>query len=150
MEAAGSIEGALPMAAPAAELQHAILSALGADATLVAALGGVRVYDQPPKNVTSPYVTFGRTSVYDWSTGTELDTEQLFTLHVWSKAKGDQETLGIMEIIRARLADTLMPLDGRDPVRLKPEFFEQRYDEDLAVHHGLLRFRAIAEASAGA
>jgi hypothetical protein len=138
------------MAAPAAELEKAIFSALGADSGLVAALGGARIYDHAPKNVVSPYVTFGRTSVYDWSTGTELDTEQLFTLHVWSKAKGDAETLGIMEIIRARLADILMPLDGRDPVRLKPEFFEQRYDDDLAVHHGLLRFRAIAEAQAGA
>jgi hypothetical protein len=150
MKAAGSIEGALPMAAPAAELQDAIFSALNADAALVAALGGARIYAEIPKNVVSPYVTFGRTSVYDWSTGTELDSEQLFTLHVWSKAKGDAETLGIMEIIGARLADTLMPLAGRDPVRLKPEFFEQRYDEDLAVHHGLLRFRAVAEASPGA
>jgi hypothetical protein len=138
------------MAAPAAELQKAIFSALAADAALVAALGGAHIYDQPPKKAAFPHLTFGRTSVYDWSTGTELDTEQLFTLHVWSKAKGDAETLGIMEIIRAKLADSLMPLDDREPVRIKPEFFEQRYDEDLAVHHGLLRFRAIAEAPASA
>jgi hypothetical protein len=120
------------MAAPAAELQKAIFSALAADAALVAALGGAHIYDQPPKKAAFPHLTFGRTSVYDWSTGTELDTEQL------------------LEIIRAKLADSLMPLDDREPVRIKPEFFEQRYDEDLAVHHGLLRFRAIAEAPASA
>jgi hypothetical protein len=138
------------MSAPAAELQKAIFSALGADSALVAALGGPHFYDKPPKNVVSPYVTFGRTSVYDWSTGMEIDTEQLFTLHVWSKAKGDAEALEIMVIIRVRLADSLLPLDDRDPVRLKSEFFELRYDDDLAMHHGLARFRATAEAAIGA
>ena len=134
------------MAAPAAELQKAIFETLGADSALVAALGGARIYDQPPKNVASPYITFGRTSVYDWTTGSELDSEQLFTLHVWSKAKGDTEALEIMEIVRARLADSSLPLDGREPVRLTLQFAEARYDEDLAVHHGLLRFRAVSEA----
>jgi hypothetical protein len=138
------------MAAPAAELQHAIFSTLGADVGLIGALGGARVYEQPPKNAASPYVTFGRTSVYDWATGAETDNEQLFTLHVWSKAKGDAETLEIMEIMRSRLADSLLPLDSRDPVRLTLEFAEARYDDDLAVHHGLLRFRARAEPTADA
>src|SRR5262245_33293940 len=138
------------MAAPAAELQNAIFSTLVADSALVAALGGQHVHDSLPKNVVSPYVTFGGTRVYDWSTGTEIETEQLFTLHVWSKANGDAEALGIMVLIRVRLADSLMPLGGRDPVRLRMEFFELRYDEDLAMHHGLARFRAIAEPSAGA
>jgi hypothetical protein len=136
------------MAAPAAELQKAIFSALGTDAGLIAALGGARIYEQPPKNAASPYVTFGRTSVYDWTTGAETDDEQLFTLHVWSKAKGDAETLQIMQLMRSRLADSLQPLDGRDPVRLTLEFAEARYDDDLAVHHGLLRFRATAQPTA--
>lgn len=134
------------MAAPAAELQKAVLAALGADQGLIATLGAARIYELlPPKNAASPYVTFGRTSVYDWTTGAEKDDAQLLTLHVWSKAKGDAETLQIMDIIRARLADGLLPLEGREPVRLRLEFSEARYDDDLAVHHGLLRFRAAAE-----
>ena len=137
------------MAAPAAELKQAILATLGADAALIAALGGERIYEEPPKNVASPYITLGRTSVYDWTTGAEKDDEQLVTLHVWSKAKGDAETLQIMEAVRARLADSLLPLDGREPVRLRLEFHEARYDDDLAVHHGLLRLRAGAEPAAG-
>jgi hypothetical protein len=137
------------MAAPAAELQKAVLATLGADQGLIATLGAARIYELlPPKNAASPYVTFGRTSVYDWTTGAEKDDEQLLTLHVWSKAKGDAETLQIMDIIRARLADGLLPLDGREPVRLRLEFSEARYDDDLAVHHGLLRFRAAAEPAA--
>lgn len=137
------------MAAPAAELQTAILAALGADPALAAALGGARIYAQAPKNVAFPYIGFGRTSVHDWTTGAEKDDEQLFTLHVWSKAKGDAETLQIMEMARTRLADRLIALDGHAPVRVSLEFHEARYDEDLAVHHGLLRFRARAEPEAG-
>jgi hypothetical protein len=81
------------MAAPAAELRNAIFAALGADHALVAALGGPHLYDELPKTFSFPYVTFGRTSVYDWTTGSELDNEQLFTLHVWSKAKARPKRL---------------------------------------------------------
>jgi hypothetical protein len=28
---------------------------------------------------------------------------------------------------------------------MRLEFAEERYDEDLSVHHGLLRFRAVTE-----
>jgi hypothetical protein len=137
------------MTAPAAELEKAILAELGGDAALVAALGDARIIEQASSATAAfPYVGFGRTSVYDWSTGTEKDTEQLFTVHIWSKAKGEAETVGIMEIARSRLADRIVALDSRQSVELKLEFAEARYDEDLAVHHGLLRFRAVATAPA--
>jgi hypothetical protein len=133
------------MAAPAAELQNAIFATLGADAALIAALGANRIFDRPPANAVFPYIGFGRTSVYDWTTGAEKETEQLFTLHIWSKAKGDKETLEIMELARARLDDTSLTLEGGLSVKIRLEFAEPRYDEDLAVHHGLLRFRAVTE-----
>ena len=136
------------MTAPAAELQAAVFAELGGDAALLAALGGERIYAQAPADVAYPYIGFGLTGVYDWVTSTEKDTEQLFTLHIWSKAKGEAETVGIMEVARARLAGRVMPLDNHQPVDLKLEFAEARYDEDLAVHHGLLRFRAVAIAPA--
>jgi hypothetical protein len=132
------------MPAPAAELQKAVFDALAGDVAL-SALVGQRIHDHAPANVTFPYITFGRTSLYDWSTGTESGTEQLFTLHVWSKAKGRKEVLEIMEIARARLADAALELDEHQLVNLRLEFSEARYDEDLSVHHGLLRFRAVTE-----
>lgn len=132
------------MPAPAAELQKAVFDALGGEAALTA-LVGQRIHDHAPANVAFPYITFGRTSFYDWSTGTEKGTEQLFTLHVWSKAKGKQEALDIMEIIRARLDDAALALDQHHLVNLRLEFAEARYDEDLSVYHGLVRFRAVTE-----
>jgi hypothetical protein len=132
------------MGAPAAELQKAVFEALTADAAL-SALIGERVYDQPPAATPFPYVTFGRTSLYDWSTGTESGTEQLFTLHVWSKAKGKKETLAVMEAARTVLEGARLPLETEHLVDLTLEFAEARHDEDLSVHHGLLRFRALSE-----
>ncbi len=135
------------MTAPAAELQKAIYAALAGDAGLVGLLGGVHVHDHAPANVPFPYVTFGRTSVYDWSTGTENGTEQLLTLHVWSKAKGKAEAHGLMDAITARLDQAGLDLEGHHLVNLRLEFSEIVFDEDLSVHHGLLRFRAVTEPS---
>ena len=132
------------MAAPAVELQNAVFAELRGDPALLAAVGAERIVAQPSANVAFPYLGFGRSSVYDWSTGSEKETEQLFTVHIWSKAKGEDETIGIMEIARGRLADKVVALDGGQSVEVKLEFAEARYDEDLAVHHGLLRFRAVA------
>lgn len=134
------------MTAPAAEVQKAIYEALAGDVDLVARLGGPRIYDHTPADVPFPYITFGRTSIYDWSTGTESGTEQLLTLHVWSKAKGKSETHELMDAIVARLHDAQLALDGHRLANLRLEFSEVRFDEDLTVHHGLLRFRALTEA----
>lgn len=133
------------MTAPAAELQKAVFEALAADVAVTALLDGGKIYDRAPANVAFPYLTFGRTSIFDWSTGTESGTEQLFTLHVWSKAKGKKETLAIMEAVRALLDDGSLGLDEHHLVNMRLEFAEARYDEDLSVHHGLLRFRAVTE-----
>ena len=128
----------------AVELQRAVFQALAGDAAL-AALVGARIFDYAPAKVPFPYITFGHTSIYDWSTGTESGTEQLFTLHVWSKAKGKGETLEIMELARARLDDTALGLDDHHLVNMRLEFAEARYSDDLLAYHGLLRFRAVTE-----
>ena len=106
------------MTAAAAELQKAVFAALSADAGIVAALGEAKVFDRVPPNATFPYVTFGRTSIYDWSTASESGTEQLFTLHVWSKAHGKAETLSILERIGAVLHEQPLALDGHALVNL--------------------------------
>lgn len=136
------------MNAPAVELQRAIFTALKQEGALTALLGGEKIFDQVPPKATFPYITFGRTSLYDWSTGTESGTEQLFTLHIWSRSKGKKEALDIMEACKTCLHDSGLALDGHHLVNLRLEFAECRYDENLLVHHGLLRFRAVTEPAA--
>jgi len=136
------------MSAPAAELQKAIFSALAADAGLQDILGPERIHDLAPASVQFPYITFGRTSIYDWSTGTASGTEQLLTIHVWSKAQGKKEVHAIIDRVGACLNDASLAMDGHHLVSLRMEFSEIVYDEDLSVHHGLLRFRAVTEPAA--
>jgi len=133
----------------AAELQKAVFGVLGANAPLVALLGGAKILDHAPANVAFPYITFGRTSVFDWSTATEEGAEHLFTLHVWSKGKGKAETLGVMEAVRELLHDADITLAaGQQLVNLRHEFAEVRFDDDHSVYHGTLRFRAVTEPTA--
>jgi hypothetical protein len=133
------------MTAPAADLQKALFAALAGDSALTALLGGLKIFDHAPADVRFPYVTFGRTSIYDWSTGTEGGTEQLFTLHIWSKARGKKEALDIMEAVKGSLDDAALALDEHHLVNLRFEYGEVLYDDDISLHHGLLRFRAVTE-----
>lgn len=133
------------MNSEAADLQKALFSKLNGDATLATLLGGQKVFDHASDKTAFPYVTFGRTSIFDWSTGTESGTEQLCTLHIWSKAKGRKEALEIMAAIRARLDQSPLELGTHHLVNFRFEFAEVLFDEDQAVYHGLLRFRAVIE-----
>jgi hypothetical protein len=133
------------MTAAALDLQEAVFAALSADAGLIDALGGAKFHDVTPADLPFPYVTFGRASSYDWSTGTEEGSEHLFALHVWSKQKGRREALALMERVRAALHDRSLALAGHHLVNLRLELTELRYDADLAVHDGTMRFRAVVE-----
>ncbi|KQZ94197.1 hypothetical protein ASD64_04825 [Mesorhizobium sp. Root157] len=128
-----------------ADLQKALFSELNGDPALFALLGGQKVFDRTPDKVAFPYVTFGRTSIFDWSTGTESGTEQLCTLHIWSKAKGKKEAFDIMATMRAKLDQAPLELNQHHLVNFRFEFAEVRFDDEQAVYHGLLRFRAVIE-----
>ncbi|MGE0501455.1 MAG: DUF3168 domain-containing protein [Rhizobiaceae bacterium] len=133
------------MTAPAADLQKAVVAALAADAELLALLGGPKIFDHAPPNAMFPYVTFGRTSVYDWSTGTEAGAEQILSLHVWSKERGRRETLDILERCRQLLDDVSLTLDDNHLVNMRLAFSEVSREDDLAIYRGMLRFRGVTE-----
>jgi hypothetical protein len=135
------------MTAPA-DLQQALFLRLKSDATLSALLGGAGLVENPTRNVAYPYVTCGQTCAFDWDSGSENRDNQLITFHVWSKAHGEAETLAIMKAIEDRLANAALVVGPRGETRLSLEFTEARYDEDLLVYHGLLRFRALTEQDA--
>ncbi|MCR4265354.1 DUF3168 domain-containing protein [Nitratireductor sp. ZSWI3] len=128
------------------ELQRAVFAALAADTALIAALGGPKIHDLTPVRTAYPYITFGPASMHDWSTDSDDGSEHFFTLNVWSNAKkAKAEALLLMERVDEVLHDAALALDGFRLVNLRREAFEIRFDEDLGVHHGLMRFRAVIE-----
>ncbi|EKF40636.1 DUF3168 domain-containing protein [Nitratireductor indicus] len=129
----------------ALELQKAILSALSDHAPLVQALGGAKFHDLTPMRTAYPYVTFGPSSIHDWSTDTEQGSEHFFTLNIWSGAKGKAEALVLIEAVRKALVEMEPAMNGFNLVNLRQESAEIRFDDDLGAHHGLMRFRAVIE-----
>ncbi|PYE88389.1 uncharacterized protein DUF3168 [Phyllobacterium leguminum] len=128
------------------ELQKAVYLALCDDAALRARLGGPKIYDHISAIAPFPYVTFGQTTVYDWSTGSEIGDEHLFTIHVWSRTGGRKQVLDIMDLIAARMAQAIPTLDGHRLVNLALQYSQARNDDERDGYHGLLRYRAVTEA----
>ncbi|MBN9216629.1 MAG: DUF3168 domain-containing protein [Mesorhizobium sp.] len=132
----------------AGDLQQALFLRLKSDASLSALLGGAGLLERAADNAAFPYVTCGQTSGFDWDSGAEDNDDQLITFHIWSKAHGEAETRAIMDAINARLDGAVLVIGPRGQTRLSLEFSEARYDEELLVHHGLLRFRALTQENA--
>ena len=127
------------------ELQRSVFKALTTDPAIVARLGGPKVFDDAPERVSFPYVTLGRTTVVDWSTGTEDGAEHVLTLHVWGRGGGKAETFAIMDEVTNKLHDAHLAVAGHRLVNLQLQFAEARREPDSPNFHGILRFRAVTE-----
>jgi hypothetical protein len=100
-------------------LRAAIHDALTGDSALTSVLGGSRIYDQTPRNVTFPYVTLGETRLLDLSgDGGETQEHQL-TLHAWSRQGGHREAHMIAGALLQALDDAPLSLDGHRLVNLR-------------------------------
>lgn len=126
-------------------LQVSIYETLRTDAGVLAALGGARIYDHVPRGAAYPYVTFGQSTVRDWSTGGEDGDEHVITLHIWSLAAGRAQVHDIIAAVRAALHDRDLPLAGHRLINLRHEFSEARREPDGERFHGIVRLRAVTE-----
>lgn len=133
------------MASSANELQVAIFSALTGSAEITAITGSDRIFDHVPINTPFPYLVFGRTTISDWSTGTEDGCEHIFTIHHWSKGKGKLQVLTMMSVVRDSLHNAALELGEHRLINLRCEVEEVRHDEDVDAYHGMTRFRAVTE-----
>lgn len=127
------------------ELQKAVHAALTSDASLTGLLGGARVYDDVPRGVAYPYISFGQSTERDWSTGSDEGSEHLITLHVWSRAHGRREVEGIVAAVRDVLRDALLLLTGFRLINLRHEITDAVRDVDGETYHGIVRYRAVTE-----
>ncbi len=133
------------MSAPARALQEAVFAVLAADATLVALLGGAKVYDGAPRNAEAPYLHLGEVTARDWSTATESGTEINFALVAWSRAEGRSEGFSIADRVVALLHDQALALDGYRLVNLRHLATETARVEKPEGRRTVARFRAAVE-----
>ncbi|NOU08251.1 MAG: DUF3168 domain-containing protein [Hyphomicrobiaceae bacterium] len=126
-------------------LQQAVFVTLTASSVVTSLLGGARIFDDVPQPQAFPYITFGQSSLRDYSSATEAGDEHLFTLHVWSRATGRRETMTIADAVKSTLHDQSLPLTDHRLINLRHEFSEARRDPDGETIHGVIRFRAVTE-----
>lgn len=133
------------MSSPGLELQKAIYQKLKADPPLVALLGGAKVYDDAPQRSEFPYVTFGQSTVRDWSTGSDKGHEHIVTLHVWSRVAGRRQVHAIIGAIEVALHEQALLMNGFRLVNLRHENSYARREPDGETYHGTVRYRAVTE-----
>ena len=126
-------------------LQEAVFSALAADATLQALLGGANVFDGAPRNAVAPYVHLGELVARDWSTATETGAELNFAIVAWSRLPGRSEGFSIAERVVALLHDAALTLDGYRLVNLRHVATETARMEKPEGRRTVARFRAVVE-----
>lgn len=129
-------------------LRAAIHAALCDDSGLASALGGSRIYDEPPRNAALPYVTLGEARLMDSSgDGGETQEHQL-TLHAWSRQGGHREAHMIAGALLQALDDAPLSLEENRLVNLRFSLADIRRENDGKTYHALVRFRAVTEPAA--
>ncbi|MEA2936833.1 MAG: hypothetical protein QOC56_337 [Alphaproteobacteria bacterium] len=110
-----------------------------------AILGAPRIYDEPPKGVSFPYVTLGEARISDWSTGSEGGQEHQLTLHAWSRQGGHREAHLVAGALLQALDDANLALTDHRLVNLRFALADVRRESDGRTYHALVRFRAVTE-----
>ena len=135
------------MPAATSALRAAIHDALIADSGVTAALGGAKIYDEPPRNATFPYVTLGEARIIDASSDLGPTQEHQLTLHAWSRQGGHKEAHLIAGALLSALDDAPLSPVGHRLVNLRFAIADIRREPDGRTYHALLRFRAVTEPS---
>ncbi|WP_138379142.1 DUF3168 domain-containing protein [Luteithermobacter gelatinilyticus] len=124
----------------AGALQMALYDRLNEDAALMAMISGI--YDHVPRKTALPYLTIGDDQVRDWSGKDFVGEEHLFDIHLWSGARGSREVKDLADRVHALMEGGMLSVPGYDLVSLQFIFFENFFEADGRVRHGILRYRA--------
>lgn len=123
----------------------AAIRAAAMDSADVQALIADRFYDDPPPDVTFPYVTIGRVESKPLDASEREALEHGVTLHVWSRYGGRAEALDVIAALRGCLHNAALNVAERRLVLLFALFTDVFRSGDGRTTHGVLRLRAITE-----
>lgn len=124
-------------------LQQAVYSSLSADSALNALITGI--FDHVPQATNYPYIIFSNVAVADWSTKTNLGTQQTLTLSVWSREGGRLQAATIMERVAALLHNAALTLSGESLVSLRFSGSDSLLQDDGVTYRADMRFIAYTQ-----
>lgn len=127
-------------------VQEAIYARLKA---LAPPLAGGRIHDvplQPTKRNASdtqhPLVEIGEVEAQEADTG-RAGIDEVLTLHVWSRQRGQREILSIMHRMKAEMHKTRLAVPGWDSMVWWRNTLTMQ-DPDGISQHGVIRFRILS------
>jgi hypothetical protein len=132
-------------ASPVIALRKAIRARLLSDATLVAALGGARIYEEAPPGATPPYALFMDTQLRDWSGALSRGAEQLLTIAVFSTQRGFGPALGVAQQLVDLLDEAPLSLEGHRLIDLRFVSLDTKRDATGRFARVAVQFRATTE-----
>ena len=133
------------MSHPLIALKKAARDALLADASLSALLGGLKIYDEAPRDAQAPYIVFGESGARDVSTNTGRASEVRLDIRVWSKHGGTREALAVAGRIETLLDGAAFVLTGFRLVNLAHVSTESRRPNRAEAYSAQVRLRAYIE-----
>ena len=118
-------------------LQKVIRAALVADSG-VTALVSARIYDEPPQNVTYPFVRFGDIQPRSMDTDGTTGAEVTFNVEAYSQTTGRVEATQIAEAVRNALhrSEGYVTLFGINVIELRCETYVINRDRQGRGHNG--------------
>jgi hypothetical protein len=132
-------------ASPVVALRKAVRTRLLADAALVAALGGAKVYDETPRGVEAPLVLFGDGQMRDWSGQDARGAEHFFTLVAASAQHGQAQALAVAQRLVELLDESPLALEGHALIDLRFLSMDMRRDANGRFARVSVLFRATTE-----
>lgn len=130
---------------PILALRKAIIARLVANATLVDALGGAKIYDEAPRGAETPYALFTDAQMRDWSAQSSRGAEQYLTLAVVTTQRGISGALGVAQQIINLLDEAPLTLVGHALVDLRFVSLETKRDQNGRFARVVMTFRAVTE-----
>ncbi len=135
------------MSDAALALRAAVHDRLTGDSELATLLGGQRLYDEPPRAMTGPYLVFARWETEDVSGAETRLTSHGFDLAVWAAQTGTtSKSFAIAARVEQLLHDAALALAGHRLVFLYWESSASHRDERSKLPRVTLAFRALTEA----
>lgn len=129
---------------PSLPLQTALFAALTAPGVLPASVGG-RVFDAPPENAPTPYVSLGDCQVLPDKAGCIDGTICYPIIDVWSTYKGYKEAKEIAAAILAKLDDQPPVVDGFAVIVFEIHNYMPLRDPDGITRRVSMTFRALVQ-----
>lgn len=128
-------------------LQQGVFAELSANLDVQSLLGNpARIYDAVPRGTAFPYAVVGDGQENDFSTASDIASEHILAVHIWSRGQGHREAKEIAGTIRAALDGAALALAGEMLIDIRFISADYARESDGETWAARLRFRAVTEA----